>query len=91
LLLTDRIIEKEMNELGFLDGQTCIFCDKSDFLEKVAWIVDDANRSAIDGIRMAGMKLTRERHMTKHRAAQIGQLVNMLQLEAVNREVFATR
>jgi hypothetical protein len=90
LLLTDRIIEKEMNELGFVDGQTCIFCDKSDFLDKVSWIVDEANRSAVDDIRMAGMKLTRERHMTKHRASQIDQLVNGLNLEAVNRELFAT-
>jgi hypothetical protein len=76
LLLTDKIVEKEMNELGFIDRETCIFCNKETFLEKVDWILDPRNREAVDAIRRAGMTLVRERHMTRHRAAQINQLVN---------------
>ncbi|WP_224583220.1 glycosyltransferase [Mesorhizobium sp. CA14] len=75
LLLTDRLIEKEMNELGFIDYETCVFTAKDDFLEKVEWIVDERNRPAVDKIRKAGMQLVRDRHMTRHRAQQINDLV----------------
>jgi hypothetical protein len=74
LLLTDKAIEREMNQLGFVDGQTCIFCDRDSFLEKLAWIVDPGNREEVDRIRLAGMNLVKARHMTKHRAAQINDL-----------------
>jgi hypothetical protein len=74
LLLTDRVIEKEMNQLGFIDYETCIFCDRETFLDRVAWILDEGNREAVDNIRRAGMKLVTEKHLTKHRAAQINDL-----------------
>jgi hypothetical protein len=76
LLLTDKVIEKEMNELGFVDYETCMFCDQETFLDKVSWILDYRNRDHVDRIRHAGMKLARERHMTRHRASQIDNLVN---------------
>ena len=74
LLLTDKMVEKEMNELGFIDRKTCIFSEKETFLEKVDWILDQRNREEVDAIRHAGMKLVRERHMTRHRAAQVNML-----------------
>jgi hypothetical protein len=76
LLLGDRLIEKEMNELGFVDYETCIFSDRYDFLEKVSWICDEKNRADVDKIRRAGMKLVGERHLTRHRAKQLNDLVN---------------
>jgi Glycosyl transferases group 1 len=75
LLLTDKIIEKEMNTLGFIDYETCIFCEKETFLDKVNWILDPSNRAQVDEIRRAGMRLVSENHMTRHRAAQIVGLV----------------
>jgi len=78
LLLTDKNIEPEMNALGFVDYETCIFCDKETFLDKMAWILDESNRASVDAIRFAGMKLARERHLTKHRAEQIKELINGL-------------
>jgi glycosyltransferase involved in cell wall biosynthesis len=78
LLVTDKIIEAEMNELGFVDFQTCIFCDQQTFLEKLSWIFDPKNRAAVDKIRRAGMELVREKHLTKHRALQINTLVSRL-------------
>ena len=75
LLLTDRAIEKEMNQLGFVDFQTCIFCDRETFLDRVSWILDPENREAVDRIRRAGMDLVWAKHLTKHRAAQINELV----------------
>jgi Glycosyl transferases group 1 len=76
LLLTDRVIEKEMNQLGFVDYETCIFCDQETFLAKVSWILDNSNREKVDQIRRRGMDLVRQHHMTRHRALQIDNLVN---------------
>jgi FkbM family methyltransferase len=75
LLLADRLIEKEMNELGFIDYHTCIFSDQNDFVEKVTWICDEANRAEVDRIRRAGMELVRERHLTRHRARQLNEVI----------------
>ena len=72
LLLTDRLIEKEMNELCFVGRETCIFADKEDFLQKVAWIISEENRPEVDRIRHAGMELVRERHRT----LQVNNLAN---------------
>ena len=71
LLLTDRAVEKEMNELGFIDRRTCVFTSRETFLQDLEWILDPRNREEIDEIRSAGMKLVRDRHMTRHRAARI--------------------
>jgi len=76
LLLTDKVIEKEMNQLGFVDYETCIFCNQETFLQKISWILDKSNREQVDQIRRQGMDLVRQRHMTRHRALQIHNLVN---------------
>jgi hypothetical protein len=76
LLLADKIIEREMNELGFIDYETCIFLDQSTFLDKVSWVLANENRQEVDRIRRAGMMLVREKHMTRHRAARINALSN---------------
>ena len=76
LLLADRLVEIEMNELGFVDGVTCIFCDSTDFMEKVDWILAPANRPKIDRIRAAGMLLALARHTTRIRAAEIASLID---------------
>lgn len=75
LLLTDKLVEPEMNQLGFIDNESCIFCDQSSFLEKVYWIVDENNRVEVDKIRRAGMQLVREKHLSRHRASQINDLI----------------
>lgn len=67
LLLTDALIEEQMNELGFVDNVNCMFCTKETFLEKVSFILDLKNRENIDKIRKAGMELVRTKHLTSHR------------------------
>ena len=67
LLLTDALIEPQMNELGFIDNANCMFCTKETFLEKVSFILDLKNRENIDKIRKAGMELVRTKHLTSHR------------------------
>src|SRR5262249_48777262 len=60
LLLADRLVEREMGELGFVDRETCLFSDRSDFLSKVDWMLDPQNRQRVDEIRRAGMELVRD-------------------------------
>jgi Glycosyl transferases group 1 len=88
LLLTDRAIEKEMNQLGFVDFQTCIFCDQETFLDRVSWILEPKNREAVDRIRRAGMDLVWAKHLTKHRAAQINDLVTQALGRRASRSLF---
>lgn len=76
LLLTDKLIEPEMNQLGFVDYETCIFASPDNFVEKVSWICDDRNRETVDQIRRAGMQLVKERHLTRHRARQLNDIVD---------------
>ena len=68
LLLTDSLIEKPMNELGFFDGVNCVFCIKENFLEKIDFILAPRNRAKVDEMRRAGMALVHTRHLTSHRA-----------------------
>jgi len=67
LLLTDALIEPQMNELGFVDNVNCMFCTKETFLEKINFILDLKNKDKIDQIRKAGMELVHSRHLTSHR------------------------
>lgn len=76
LLLADRLVEREMNELGYVEGRTCLFCDRTDFLDRVTWALDPANRAAVDRIRRAGMDMTLKRHTTGQRAAEVAALVD---------------
>jgi hypothetical protein len=76
LLMADRLVEPEMNQLGFIDGETCIFCDRDDFVDKVNWALDESNRRRVDEIRLAGMKLTLDKHTTRRRVAEFVQMLN---------------
>jgi hypothetical protein len=76
LLLADRLVEREMNVLGFVEGETCLFSDRDDFLERVAWVLDPTNRAAVDRIRRAGMALALRRHTTRQRAMELAAMVD---------------
>jgi hypothetical protein len=71
LLLTDGLIEPQMNELGFIDNVNCMFCTKETFLVKVNFILDPKNTNKIDCIRKAGMELVHKKHLTSHRAESL--------------------
>ena len=76
LLLTDKALEGELHRLGFIDNETCIMCEKSTFLDKILYILNPINRSEIDKIRLAGMKLAREKHLTSNRSLEFENFVN---------------
>ena len=72
-----RLVEREMNALGFVEGETCLFSDRDDFLERVAWVLDPANRAAVTN-RRAGMALALRRHTTRQRAMELAAMVDEL-------------
>ena len=75
LLLTDGLIESQMNELGFIDNVNCMFCTKETFVEKINFILDLKNRDKIDQIRKAGMELVHTKHLTSYRAKLLNTIV----------------
>lgn len=75
LLLADDLVRKEMGELGFIDGDTCVFCNRENFLEKLDWILAPENRVLVDRIRRRGMELCRGRHLTATRAQDLVKLI----------------
>jgi hypothetical protein len=68
LLLTDKLIEKQMNELGFIDNVNCMFCTKETFNDKINFILDIENRVEINKMRKAGMQLVHSKHLTSNRS-----------------------
>ncbi len=79
LLLTDDSIIEPMGKLGFIDGVNCIFSNLNNVREKISWILDARNRDEIDKIRINGMKLVKQYHLTSIRARSFdGRLQNHL-------------
>jgi hypothetical protein len=78
LLLTDSLIQPEMEQLGFKDNINCMFCNKETFLTKVEYILDPVNRPEVDRIRSSGMTLVRGSHMTTMRAKSIDTIIRAL-------------
>jgi hypothetical protein len=76
LLLADKLIEPELNKLGFVEKETCVFADERSFLERLEWICDGANREHVDRIRRAGMNLVKHKHLTSHRAKQLNDIID---------------
>ena len=75
LLMADDLVEAEMKILGFVDGVTCIFCNKGNFVERLDWVLAPENRGAVDRIRRSGMELCLRRHLTARRADEFVDMV----------------
>lgn len=75
LLMADDLVEAEMKTLGFIDGVTCIFCNKENFLERLDWVLAPANRGEVDRIRRSGMAVCLHRHLTAKRADEFVEMV----------------
>jgi hypothetical protein len=80
LLLIEDSIKEQLNELGFYDNINCIMCNESNIIEKINWILDHNNFNKINEIRLAGMKLTREKHNTELRATDFNNYINKLNI-----------
>ena len=71
LLLADRNVAPQLEQLGFLDGQHYLSVTADDLEPVVTRVLDPRNAEAIDTIRRRGHALVHERHTTAHRAKQI--------------------
>lgn len=71
LLLADRAVAPQLEQLGFLDGQHYVSVTADDLEPVVARVLDPRNAKQIDTIRRRAHALVHERHTTAHRARQI--------------------
>jgi hypothetical protein len=64
-----------MNNLGFIDMENCVFCNKDNLKQKIKYILDPKNRDEIDRIRINGKLLIINRHSAEHRAKYINDII----------------
>jgi hypothetical protein len=62
LLAYDEWVKDGLKEIGFIDGENYISCNKDNILEKIEWICDDRNRNEVDRIRKNGNELVKNNH-----------------------------
>jgi hypothetical protein len=71
LLMTDAAMAGPLRELGFIANEHYLPATTENLEELIRYVVDPANRSAIDAIRANGQRLVRSRHRTSDRARAI--------------------
>ena len=75
LLVIEDVLEPELKKLGFVDNVNCMLVNKTNFNNKLNYILDLANRRHVDDMRSAGQRLTQTRHMLPNRTDQFEKLV----------------
>jgi hypothetical protein len=71
LLLADRAVAPQLEQLGFRDGQHYVSVTAGDLETVVSRVLDRRNAKQIDTIRRRAHALVHDRHTTAHRAQQI--------------------
>ena len=71
LLLADRAVAPQLEQLGFLDGQHYVSVTADDLESVVARVLHPRNAKEIHAIRRRGHALVHDRHTTAHRVQQI--------------------
>jgi len=64
-------LEKNFEELGFINGENYIGCCRSSINNKINWILDKTNREKVDLIRKNGQELISKSHTVDIRANMI--------------------
>lgn len=67
LLAYDEWVKDGLKEIGFIDGENYISCNKDNILEKIEWICDAQNRNEVDRIRKNGNELVIANHTDESR------------------------
>jgi hypothetical protein len=70
LLMSDDVIDA-LAALGFVSGEHYLSYNRSSLDATVDWVLDPANRPAVDRMRAAGRVLAVARHTTQHRVEAI--------------------
>jgi hypothetical protein len=62
LLAYDEWVKDGLKEIGFIDGENYISCNKENIIEKIEWICNEQNRDEVDRIRKNGNELVKNNH-----------------------------
>ena len=62
LLAYDEWVKDGLKEIGFIDGENYISCNKENLIEKIEWICNEQNRNEVDRIRKNGNELVKNNH-----------------------------
>lgn len=68
-------IEKELQELGFIDMENYISINKKNFKEKLEWLFDEKNNDEIERIRRNGFDFIHSHHTYTHRVIKFMDLL----------------
>jgi len=60
-------VKDGLKEMGFIDGENYISCNKDNLIEKIEWICDEKNRNEVDYIRRNGNELVKNNHTDEAR------------------------
>lgn len=66
----------EMEKLGFIDMETCIFANSENIHEKIEFILDKNNRDIVDNIRKRGQHLVLNNHLHSHRVTVVESIID---------------
>lgn len=75
LLAYDEYVKEPLKELGFIDGENYISCNKENLIDKINWICNDDNDDSINKIRLNGYNLIKNNHTEYDRYKLISSLI----------------
>ena len=78
LLAYDEFVKDELKEIGFIDGENYISCNKKNILNKINWICDYKNKKEVDRIRFNGNRLVINNHTEENRYNIIKNKISIL-------------
>lgn len=78
LLLIHDNIKHKTEKIGFVNMETCIYTNESNYDEKVKFILDDKNKSLIDNIRERSQKLVLNNYMAKQKVLDFIDIFNLI-------------
>ena len=67
LLAYDEYVKYGLKEIGFIDGENYISCNKENIIDKINYICNNSNINEVNRIRKNGQELIKNRHTLEHR------------------------
>ncbi len=76
LIAYDRYVKKELEELGFKDGENYISIDEENMEEKIKYVLDDRNEEEMERIRRNGYEFINKSHTHEERGRRLIEYLN---------------
>ena len=67
LLAFDEYVKDGLKEIGFIDGENYISCNKENIIDKINYICNNSNINEVNRIRKNGQELIKKRHTLESR------------------------